>query len=259
MPATDLESDRARREREHFDELAGRQGEAWWGHLGPAAAARSRRRAALVAAHAALRPGRSVLEIGCGGGYFTSRLVAALPDGVEVTSIDISPELVERARSRPELAGRPHLRIEVANVEQLPFADASFDAVAGSSILHHLDLGRALPELYRVLRPGGRFAFAEPNALNPIVALERRFRIGWRVDQVSDDESAVNRFAMARRLAEAGFTVDRITPFDFLHPLTPRFLQAIVSHAGRVVETIPVLREIAGSALIAAHRPVRAA
>jgi SAM-dependent methyltransferase len=255
----DLESDRARREREHFDQLAGKQGEAWWGHLGPAGRARARRRAALVVAHAALRPGDRVLEIGCGGGFFTSQLVAALASGVNVTSVDISPELVERARSRPELAGRTHLVIEVGNVESLPYADASFDAVVGSSILHHLDLDRALPALARVLKPGGRFVFAEPNAFNPLIALERRFGIGYRAEQVSEDESAINRFKMARRLAEAGFAVDGITPFDFLHPLTPRFLHAIVSQAGRVCETVPILREIAGSALIAARKPPRSA
>lgn len=253
-----MESDRARREREHFDKLAGRQREAWWGHLGPAGRARSRRRAALVAAHAALRPGDRVLEIGCGGGFFTSQLADALPSGVRVTSVDISPELIERARSRPELAGRANLSLEVGNVESLACADSAFDAVVGSSILHHLDLDRALPELFRVLKPGGRFVFAEPNALNPLVAMERRFRIGWRADQVSQDESAINRFTMARRLAGAGFAVDRITPFDFMHPLTPRFLHAIVSQAGRVCETVPILREIAGSALIAARKPAAA-
>ena len=251
----DVESDRARREREHFDELAGKQAEAWWGHLGPAGRRRARRRAELVVGHASVRAGDRVLEIGCGGGFFTSQLVAALATGVILTSVDISPELIERARSRPELAGRAHLALEVANVEALPCADAAFDAVVGSSILHHLDLDRALPELYRVLKPGGRFVFAEPNAFNPLVALERRFRIGWRADQVSQDESAINRFKLARRLAEAGFTVDRITPFDFLHPLTPRFLQALVSQAGRVCEIVPILREIAGSALSAARKP----
>ena len=58
--------------------------------------------------------------------------------------------------------------------EMLPFADGSFDAVLGKQILHHLDMTIAIPEIARVLRPGGRAVFLEPLIHNPILEGYRR-------------------------------------------------------------------------------------
>lgn len=58
--------------------------------------------------------------------------------------------------------------------EALPFADASFDAILGKGILHHLDLDAAVPEIWRVLRPGGKAVFLEPLVHNPILKSYRR-------------------------------------------------------------------------------------
>ncbi len=63
-----------------------------------------------------------------------------------------------------------------------PFADDSFDIVIGASILHHLDLDRALGEISRVLRPGGRGVFVEPLAHNPLMRLGRLLARGARAD-----------------------------------------------------------------------------
>ena len=57
--------------------------------------------------------------------------------------------------------------------EQLPFGPDRFDVVVGKAVLHHLDVARAAPELHRVLRPGGRAAFAEPLGTNPVIAFAR--------------------------------------------------------------------------------------
>lgn len=90
----------------------------------------------------------SVLEVGCGPGDFAA-LVAA-ETGAEVVAVDVSPRMVELARS-----GGVDARI--GDVQELPFGDATFDvAVAGWMLYHVPDLGRGLDELARVLRPGGR-------------------------------------------------------------------------------------------------------
>lgn len=90
----------------------------------------------------------SVLEVGCGPGDFAA-LVAA-ETGAEVVAVDVSPRMVELARS-----GGVDARI--GDVQELPFGDATFDvAVAGWMLYHVPDLGRGLEELARVLRPGGR-------------------------------------------------------------------------------------------------------
>jgi ubiquinone/menaquinone biosynthesis C-methylase UbiE len=247
-------SDRARREREHFDRLAGEQGEAWWGHLAPAGRKRSFRRASLVIDAAQIKPGHRVLEIGCGGGFFTGNYIPMVASQAAVVAVDISPGLVDAARAKAVFAKHPNLSFEVQNVESLSYSDASFDAVIGSSILHHIDLPKALPELCRVLKPGGRFVFAEPNALNPAIFLEKHFKIGHQADQASDDEESINRFTIRKILAAHGLEVERLTPYDFLHPLTPGFLQPVVGAAGRFCELIPGIREFGGSVLLVARK-----
>lgn len=247
-------SDRAAREREHFDRLADQQGEAWWGHLAPAGRARSLRRAQLVVDAAMIRPGQKVLEIGCGGGFFTGNYIELISPEASVSAVDISPGLIQAANSKAQFERHKNLTFEVQNVESLTYPDASFDAVIGSSILHHLDLSKVLPELRRILRPHGRFVFAEPNALNPLIFLEKHFKIGHRADQASDDEESINRFAIRKLLEAYGFTAERLTPYDFLHPLTPGWLQPFVGAGGRICEFLPGIRELAGSVLVVAQK-----
>jgi SAM-dependent methyltransferase len=133
-------------------------------------------------------------------------------------------------------------------------ADGPFHAVIGSSVLHHLDIEVALKRIFRLLRPGGVMSFAEPNMLNPQVFLERRFRRLF--PYVSPDETAFVRFGFARLMKRCGFDQIRILPFDWLHPAVPRPIIPFVMGSGRILETIPVLREFAGSLLITGRCPV---
>ena len=93
------------------------------------------------------RPAR-VLDIGCGTGETTERFAKEL--GADVKAVDVSPRMVELTRARG-------IDAQVADVEQLPFADAEFDAVFAGWVLYHVpDLARAIAECARVLQPGGR-------------------------------------------------------------------------------------------------------
>ena len=115
--------------------------------------------------------GREVLELGNGMGEVTTLLARS---GARVTAVDISPASSAVARRRAELHGvGDSIRFVVAAGEQLPLPDDRFDVVVGKAVLHHLDVGRAAPELHRVLRTGGRAAFAEPLGTNPLVAFAR--------------------------------------------------------------------------------------
>ncbi len=90
-----------------------------------------------------------VLEVGCGTGAFAARLAAALPDA-DLVAVDQSARFVELTARRGVDARR-------ADVQDLPFDDESFDAVAALWMLYHVsDLHRGLAELRRVLRPEGR-------------------------------------------------------------------------------------------------------
>jgi ubiquinone/menaquinone biosynthesis C-methylase UbiE len=97
--------------------------------------------------------GQHVLEIGAGLGTDLVRFARA---GARVTAIDLTEHSAELVRRRLELEGLQG-DIRVADAENLPFADASFDRVYSWGVLHHTpDTTRAVDEAIRVLRPGGR-------------------------------------------------------------------------------------------------------
>jgi SAM-dependent methyltransferase len=242
---------RARGENEiaHGRKLAGEDPELVWGWGTPAGRLRAARRGALVAEAAGLTEGTHALEVGCGSGLFTEMFAAR---GARLLAVDISPDLLEYARRR----GLPAGRVEFREVEFERCAlDGPFDAVIGSSVLHHLEQPAALGRMFDLLRPGGVLSFAEPNLLNPQVFAERTLRFLPCFRYVSPDETAFVRWRLARTLREVGFVEVSIRPFDWLHPSTPRPLIPLVRALGAVLERLPLAREFAGSLCIRAIRP----
>jgi len=110
------------------------------------------------------------LEIGAGTGYFSLNLMQA---GVvsHATCTDISPGMVSTLSANARRLGLA-VKAARADAESLPFADESFDLLLGHAVLHHLpNLRRAFAEFHRVLRPGGRIAFAgEPSRVGDMIA-----------------------------------------------------------------------------------------
>lgn len=225
---------------EHGRMLASSGAEALWGWGSPAGQHRAERRGAMVAAAAKLRAGISVLELGCGTGLFSAKFAET---GALVTGIDISPELIEIARKKVKNAKFVCGRFEDAGFPE------KFDAVVGSSVLHHLNISAALDKSRQLLVPGGRLAFAEPNMLNPQIFAERTF-LRDRLASVSPDETAFVRWRLAHLLREHGFVEVSIQPFDWLHPAVPIRLVPSVKWVGNLLEQIPLVKEFAGSLII---------
>lgn len=152
--------------------------------------------------------GQAVLEYGCGPGSCAHDLAGA---GAAVTGIDISPEAIAMAgRAAAEDCLGHRLQLEVMNAEELAFPAASFDRVCGSGILHHLDLVRAVPEVVRVLRPGGRAVFFEPLGHNPLVNLYRRRTPDLRTADEHPLEMGDLRF-VAGHFGQARFSFHHLT------------------------------------------------
>jgi SAM-dependent methyltransferase len=97
--------------------------------------------------------GLKVLEVGCGLGTDGAQFAEA---GADYTGVDLTEAAVELARKRFELFDLPG-QFQTADAENLPFPDESFDLVYSHGVLHHTpETGKAIQEIHRVLRPGGR-------------------------------------------------------------------------------------------------------
>jgi ubiquinone/menaquinone biosynthesis C-methylase UbiE len=104
-----------------------------------------------------------VLDLGTGPGVSAFALASALPPGSSVIGVDLSPQMIARARRHADrLRGLP-VAFHVGDARDLPFADASFDRVTGHSFLYLLpDPVAVLREVRRVLTPDGVATFMEP-------------------------------------------------------------------------------------------------
>jgi arsenite methyltransferase len=116
-----------------------------------------------------LEPGERVLDLGCGAG--TDTLVAAQmvgPDG-HVTGIDMTEEMLAKARGAAAAMGAGHVEFVQGDAEQLPFAAESFDVVISNGVIDLIpDKDAVFSELFRVLRRGGRIQIADVTIQHPV-------------------------------------------------------------------------------------------
>jgi ubiquinone/menaquinone biosynthesis C-methylase UbiE len=109
---------------------------------------------------AAVRPGARVLDLASGAGEPAIPLARLVGPAGEVVATDLVPEMMKGARRRARAEGLRNIRFERADMEALPFAEASFDAVTCRiGLMYAPDPLKALQEALRVLKPGGRAAF----------------------------------------------------------------------------------------------------
>ena len=174
------------------------------------------------------------LELDCGTGFFLLNLKqAGVLDAGHVT--DLSPGMVVAAQRNATMLGFD-IEGRVADAEQIPYPDATFDLVVGHAVLHHIpDVELALREVVRVLKPGGRFVFAgEPTRVGDWYA-RRLGRLTWaattrltRLPRVREGWARpAQELAESSRAAALEAVVD-------LHTFVPRELAATALRAGAV-------------------------
>ena len=165
-----------------------------------------------VAQHLPLKPGHHVLDIGCGPAWFWAAAMASVPANLALTLADASPGMVDEALARCSQLPFHSVTGRQADAADLPFADASFDAIIAMHILYHLpDPAAGIAEAFRVLKPGGTLAVTTNGAGNMREIYELTTVFG---SAPIDPAAAAFGFDKAEQLMQAQFGNVTMT----LHP-----------------------------------------
>jgi SAM-dependent methyltransferase len=153
--------------------------------------------------------GRTVLEVGCGAAVDLARFARG---GALATGVDIAPSAIALARANFEQQGLAG-RFEVADAEQLPFPDNSFDFVYAHGVVQYTANPRRLvEECRRVLKPGGQALFQVYNRVSWLNALSKLMKVGLE----HDDAPVLLKFSIGEfRTLLDGFREVRIVPERF--------------------------------------------
>ncbi len=169
------------------------------------------------------------LDAGCGQGWYIREMAG---EGYDINGIDYSAEQVEFAKNNTGLGGD---RITRASITELPYEDSSLDFAYAINIIHHLsnfeEQKKAFREIYRILKPGGRFIIHEMNILNPLF----RFYLGYVFPIIKDIDEGTEMWLKSNIAPELFREVNTVYK-TFIPDFTPAFLLPLLTKIERKLE-----------------------
>jgi SAM-dependent methyltransferase len=173
-----------------------------------------------------IREGESVLDLGSGGGidvFLASKKVG--PRG-KVVGLDMTPEMVEKARANAPKAGLANVEFRLGEIENLPMEDESIDVIISNCVIClSADKDRVFREMFRALRHGGRVAIADEVALRPFTEEEKGDSARW----CSCVTGAITEEEYSTALARAGFEDVYVKQLRSPGEVNPAVFSAFVS------------------------------
>jgi len=158
----------------------------------------------------------TILEVGCGTGLLTKRLIESFPEA-KIIATDIAQGMVEFAK-KTLAPSPPNIEFIEAEGEGLPFEDNTFDLVISSSALQWMDCRKALAEFKRVLKPGGTLAFS---TYGPKTLIELK-ELGFSVNDFPTIEALEKELPKNTKLEAEIHKIEFKNPLDLL-----KYLKAI--------------------------------
>ena len=158
-----------------------------------------------------LKTGETVLDLGSGAGFDCFLAAQQVGDSGRVIGVDMTPEMVSRARANAEKGGFHNVEFRLGEIENLPVADDSVDVIISNCVINlSPDKPRVFAEAYRVLKPGGRLAISDVVAMNDLpdrIKNDLSLYAGCIAGAMPIDE-------LKKILEETGFSEIKITPKD---------------------------------------------
>jgi arsenite methyltransferase len=158
-------------------------------------------------AFARLRPGETVVDLGCGGGLDVLLAAPKVGPAGKAIGIDMTPEMIDRARRNAAKQGLANVEFHLTTIDRLPLTDASADCVISNCVINLApDKPAVFREIFRVLKPGGRVAVSDIALKKPLPAEVARDVLAY----VGCVAGAVSMKDYERQLKEAGFEAVQI-------------------------------------------------
>ncbi len=187
-----------------------------------------------------LPPGSRILECGCGPGWLWRSNLDALPPGCRVTLTDLSDGMVAEAQAALAESGHD-FQFCAADIQELPFADDSFDVAIANHMLYHApDISQALAEARRALQPGGRF-YAATNGRHHMQEL-------WQIAEKLFPETAVPLTELRAERGIGSFQLENGR--EQLTAVFPRVALHLYEDSLAVTEIDPLIAYLRSTSLI---------